>query len=40
MIAAALIVLEPKFDWTPEKNLLLWYNYKHKRKYIILWKTY
>ena len=30
------LVINPKIDITKEKDILLWYNWKNKRKFIIL----
>ena len=30
------IVIDPKIDITKEKDVLLWYNWKNKRKYFKL----
>lgn len=30
------LVIDPKIDITKEKDVLLWYNYKQKRKYFKL----
>lgn len=31
------IFFEVKFDYTKEKQLLLWYTINKKRKYLIIW---
>ena len=33
------LVINPKIDITKEKNILLWYNWKNERKYLIIWKN-
>lgn len=30
------LVIDPKIDITKEKNILLWYNWKNNRKFIII----
>ena len=30
------LVIDPKIDVTKEKDVLLWYNWKNKRKYLKL----
>jgi hypothetical protein len=30
------LVINPKIDVTKEKDILLWYNWKNKRKFIII----
>lgn len=30
------LVIDPKIDITKEKDVLLWYNWKNKRKFIII----
>ena len=30
------LVIDPKIDITKEKNIILWYNWKNKRKYFKL----
>lgn len=32
------LVINPKIDITKEKDVLLWYNWKNKRKYFKIWK--
>jgi len=32
------LVIDPKIDVTKKKDILLWYNWKNKRKYLILWQ--
>ena len=33
------LIIDPKIDITKEKDVLLWYNWKNKRKYLIIWKN-
>lgn len=30
------LVIDPKIDVTKEQDILLWYNWKNKRKFIII----
>lgn len=30
------LIIDPKIDITKEKDILLWYNWKNKRKFIII----
>ena len=30
------LIIDPKIDITKEKDILLWYNWKKKRKFIII----
>lgn len=32
-----IVRYEIRIDYTKERNILLWYTYKKKRKYLILW---
>ncbi len=31
------LIINPKIDITKEKDILLWYNWKNKRKYFKVW---
>lgn len=33
------ILYSPRLDYTKDEDLLLWYNGKPKRKYIVIFKT-
>lgn len=33
-----ILIYDPKLDKTSEGDILLWYDYKNKRKYKVIWK--
>lgn len=38
LIIINFIIYNPKLDKTSEGDILLWYDYKNKRKYKVIWK--